>query len=614
MKRQPHSNRNLQERPMNAKSFRNPLLVVLTFVVLGISPARAQAPLEPAQMSPRTIFYLIWRGAPAADARKANSLMALWDDPDFASVRSAMAANMLASSEQKPGQPKLTVEQVQEFASLLENSFTVGYLAEPAKREAAGAASATDSNAAGGTGAAKAKPPAWNGMFFVYDRTGKEAVLAKAILLMRAQAKEMPHISPVTIGDAQVLKIEEKNSTTYWAEHGKYAISASERSVMEDVLGRLDAKTTVAGPLTQLAAYQEAKPIVGSGVIEFFLRIPNLKEFAPDSKAGDLKVGQLLDAAKLDAIHSVCGHVTFEGAKTHVQAAILGDTAPGTPFDIWTNGVAAPASLALVPADAISYGSTQINFLGIYAVIKRIARAAFPTGQQGNADLLDTLAQARIGMPLPDAIGLFSGEIASMQTNPSLDSAKQVYFFGIRKKPETLKLIRTVFSDQLTSERNEGDVTYMKISLGGSQGNAGVAQWNFFNLAVMPDMILGARRVDSLREVVANRGKEAAGGGLASVPQFQAGRAQYPENLNGLGYFDFQKVDWQAMKDRWISEAKKSAAQKSADAAKKNMPATTPTPDWLLQANPQVFARHLHYSSSVSWKDAKGVHWEQWVE
>ncbi len=602
---------------MNAKKFRNVLLVILTFVVPGASPVRAQAPLEPAQMSPRTIFYLIWRGAPAGDVRKANSLMALWDDPDFATVRSAMASNMLASSSQKSGEPKLTVEQVQEFASLLENSFTVGYVSEPAKREAAGGAGATDSNAAGaagGTSAAKAKPPAWNGLFFVYDRTGKEAVLAKAILLMRAQAKEMPRVSPVTIGDVQALKIEEKNNTTYWAEHGKYAISASERSVMEDVLGRLDGKTAGAGPLAQLAAYQEAKPIVGSGVIEFFLRIPNLKELATDSKAGDMKVGQLLDAAKLDAIHSVCGHVTFEGAKTHVQAAILGDTAPGTPFDIWTNGVAAPASLALVPADAISYGSTQINFLGIYAVIKRIARAAFPTGQQGNADILDTLVQARLGMPLPDAIGLFSGEVASMQTNPSLDSAKQVYFFGIRRKSETLKLIRTVFSDQLTSERNEGDVTYMKISLGGSQGNAGVAQWNFFNLAVMPDMILGASRVDSLREMLTNRGKDTTGAGLASVPQFQAGRAKYPEHLNGLGYFDFQKVDWQAMKDRWIAEAKKSAAQKSADATKKPAGVTTTVPDWLMQANPQVFARHLHYSSSVSWKDAKGIHWEQWVE
>jgi uncharacterized protein (DUF2267 family) len=73
-------------------------------------------------------------------------------------------------------------------------------------------------------------------------------------------------------------------------------------------------------------------------------------------------------------------------------------------------------------------------------------------------------------------------------------------------------------------------------------------------------------------------------------------------------------VDWQAMKDRWIAEAKKSSAQKSADATKKAAPVTNTIPDWLLEANPQVFARHLHYSSSFSWKDSKGVHWEQWVE
>lgn len=603
---------------MKATNFRNPFLIVLALLVLGISPARAQAPLEPSQMSPRTVFYLIWRGAPAPEARKANSLLALWDDPDFAPVRSAMAANMISSSEQKSPQQKLTPEEIQDFASLLENSFTVGYLSEPVKRDGSnsGGSNSVPSNSRGSisTASPDAKAPAWNGMFFVYDRSGKEAVLSKAVLRLRAQQKEVPSVSQATIGDVQVLKIEGKTGVTYWAEHGKYAISASERSVLEDVLGRLNGKAPVAGPLTQLAAYREAQPIVGSGVIEFFLRVPNLKDLANDSKAGALQVGPLLDAAKLDAVHSLSGHVTFEGAKTHVQAAILGDTVPGTPFDIWSNGLPRPASLALVPADAVSYSTAQLNLPGIYAMVKRIARTAFPTGQQGNADILDTLAQARLGMPLPDALGLLTGEFASMQTSPSMDSAKQVYFFGIREKPETLKLIRTVYSDQLTSERNEGDVTFLKISLGGNQGSAGVAQWHFFNLAVTPDMILGASRAESIREVLANRVKGKTAAGLASVPQFQAGRAQYPENLNGLSYLDFQKIDWQALKDRWLEEAKKSSAPKSPDAAKNAVPSATAAPDWLAQANPQVFARHLHYSSSVSWKDSKGIHWDQWLE
>jgi len=591
---------------MKAMPVRILLPIVVTLSVFGTNSARAQAPLEPAQMSPRTSFYLIWRGAPAPAARKANSLLALWDDPDFAPVRSALAAGLLGDSKEKAPQAKLTPEEFGEFASLLENSFTFGYLSEPAKHSHSNAA------ALNSAASADAKAPAWNGLFLVYDRSGKEALLARAILRLQAGEKEMPRISQLTIGGVQVHKVEFKSGVNYWAEHGKFMVSASERSVMEDLLGRLEAKAPGAASLAQSAAYQEAQSILGHGLLEFFLRIPDLKDLAADSKAGMFQVRPLLDAARLDAVHSLSGHVTFEGARTHVQAAILGDAAAGTPFDIWAAGQPSPASLALVPANAVSYTSGQVNFLGIYDTVKRIARAAFPQGQQGNADIIDTLAQSRLGMPLPEALALLTGEFASMQNSPSLDSAKQVFFLGIRKKPETLKLFRAIFGDQLTSERNEGDVTFLKISLGGNQGSAGVAQWHFFNIAVTPDMVLGANRIDTLREVLANRSSGSAAAGLATVPQFQAGRAQFPENLNGRSYFDFQKIDWQAVKDRWVEEAKKSSPAKSMNSSQKTTP--TKTPDWLSQANPQVLSRHLHYSSSVSWKDSKGLYWDQWVE
>jgi len=577
------------------------LLPIAVFLCAsGANPARAQAPLEPAQMPARTSFYLIWRGVPPPDVRKANSLLAFWDDPDFAPVRSAMASNLMGSPAEKSAKEKLTAEEIQEYAGPLENSFTVGYLSEPVKRAVSNAGAAADSK------------PSWNGMFFVYDRTGKELLLSKAILRMRAGGKEVPLLSQVTIGGVQVVKAQGKNGVSYWAEHGKYAVIASERSVMEEILGRLDGKVSAAASLAQSAAYQEAQANLGSGLLEFFLRIPDLKNLAADSKAGSVQVGPLLDAARLDAVHSLSGHITFEGAKTHVQAAILGDVAPGTPFDIWSGGRPAPASLALVPADAISYTSAQLNLLGIYDTVKRVALAAFPQAQKGNADLMDMIAQQKLGMPVPEALGLLTGEFASMQTSPSMDSAKQVYFFGIRKKPETLKLMRAIFSEQLTSERNEGDVTFLKISLGGKQAGAGVAQWNFFNLAVTPDMILGGSRIETLREVLSNRAHASSAAGLATVPQFQASRAQFPENLNGLSYLDFQRVDWPALRDRWIEEAKKSSVAKNVDSSKNAVPSAAA--DWLAQINPQVFSRHLHYSSSVSWKDAKGIHWDQWVE
>src|SRR5256886_11152225 len=197
----------------------------------------------------------------------------------------------------------------------------------------------------------------------------------------------------------------------------------------------------------------------------------------------------------------------------------------------------------------------------------------FFQAEDGIRDLTVTGVQT---CALPISLGLLTGEFASMQTSASMDSTKQVYFFGIRKKPEALKLMRTVFSDQITSERNEGDVAFLKISLGGKQGIAGVAQWNFFNLAVTQDMILGANRIETLREVLSNRAHASTVAGLATVPQFQAGRAKFPENLNGLSYFDFQKVDWQALKDRWIEEAKKSPVAKTVNASKDAVPYTVP--------------------------------------
>src|SRR6267143_20811 len=586
---------------MKSRSIRILLPIAALLFVSGSHPARAQAPLGPAQMSPRTAFYLIWRGVPGPEARKANSLLALWDDPDFTPVRSAIASNLISSSAEKSPKEKLTAEEIQEYAALLENSFTLGYLSEPAKRIVSNAAAAPD-----------AKQPVWNGVFFVYDRTGKEALLAKTILGMRATEKEAPLLAQVTIGGVQVLRAESKSGATYWAEHGKYAVSAGERSVMEEILSRLDGKVSGTATLAPSAAYQEAQANLGGGLLEFFLRVPDLEKLAADSKTGTFQVRPLLDAAGLDAMHSLSGHISFEGAKTRVQAAILGDAAAGTPFDIWSAGQPSPASLSFVPADAVSYTSTQLNLQGIYDTLKRVSRAAFPQAQQGNADLFETVAQSRLGMPVPDALGLLTGEFASMQTSPSMDSAKQVYFFGIRKKLETLKLMRTVFSEQITSERNEGDVTFLKISLGGKQSGAGTAAWNFFNVAVTQDMILGATRVETLREVLAGRANASTTSGLASVPQFQAGRAQFPGNLSGLGYFDLQKVDWQAARDRWMQDVKKSAMAKTVSASKEAVPTTAP--DWLGQMNLQVVSRHLHYSSSVSWKDTKCINWDQWVE
>src|ERR1700676_71566 len=591
---------------------RTRITIFLSVLLLALSfagTAAAQAPLEPSQLPARTLFYLIWRGMPAGDVRKANSLFALWDDPGIAPARDALAQNLFDSSKQKDSKtPPITAAEWEEFAPLLDNSYVIGFLINPEKHAAATAKSLDPKSA-------DTKSPEWNGVFFVFNRTGKEALLAKALLGIRAQQalqKDAPEMSQTTIAGLPALKFTSKTGNSYWVEKGKYLVSTGERSVMEEILARLDGKST-GGSLAESAAYQEAPPVLGHGTLELFLRVPDLKEFAPDARQQGVKVKPMLDALRLDSIHSICGHISFEGPKTRLQGAILGDASDGTLFDIFADGTTAPAALAFASPDIVRFSSGQINFNGIYSTIKRAVRSVLPPNQQGNVDMVDAIAQSRIGMPVSDALALLTGEFASLQSSPVMAADQQVYFLGIRNKPGALKLMRTLLSEKITGEHTEGDVTFLKVSLGGGASGAGVAQWNFYHVAVTPDAVLGASKAETLHQILAQRAQNTASG-FASLPQFQAARSQFPQSVDGLSYVDFQKIDWPGLKDHWIREMKKSSTSKALAGQKATPAPPAPVPAWLEQIDPQVFSRHLHSAFAASWKDPKGFHFEEWLD
>jgi hypothetical protein len=571
----------------------------------------AQAPLEPSQLPANTSFYFIWRGQPSAELRKTNSIAALWDDPGFAPVRSSITDTLLNNSStksadktaEKTTKPQLTRQQLEQYASLLENPFVLGYISNPQKKGFV--VSAVPS---------APKPTSWNGIFFIYNRSGKEDILSKAVLAMRAGEKEIPQISQITVADVPTLKVERKTGVTYWVETGKYAVSANETVVLEEILNRLNGKSP-AGSLADSPAYKEAQSTLGAGQVEFFLRVPELKTLASDTSAGGFSMRPLLEAIKLDSIHSLSGRVLFEGAKTRVQAVALGDPAPGTLFDIWDQGAAAPPALSLVPAGAYSYTDTEINLSGLYALIERMAASVLPPGREGSGDMLEMMAQAKLGQSLDSALSLFTGEFASLQTSPSLDNNKQVYLVGIRDQPGALKLLRTLFSDHITSERAEGETTFMKISTSGGKTTTpagktatSAAPGDFYHVAATADYLVIAPRVEPVRELLAARTHNATAG-LATAPGFQSARTQFPATINGIGYFDFRKLDWPALKARLIAQAKTTPPAKRSSAA-----GVSPMPAWLLNLDPQVFARHLHIASSASWKDAQGLHFDEWIE
>jgi len=575
---------------------RTRLFRFLLIFFFSAASAFAQSPVDPGKLPGRTLFYLWWHGTPSGEVRKNNSLLALWDDPQLAPVRASFLESFLKDEKKPADKQAVSREELEQYVSLLDNPFLFGYLRQPASRATAKMPTSKDS----------AAPPAWNGLYFIYDRSGKEQLLSKAVTQMRSSESDIPKISELTVAGIPSLKVERKSGTTYWAEFDKYAVSANELPVFEEVLNVVNGKAGSTS-LAQSSAFQEAKPLLMGGVLEFFLAIPPADQIAENSSGTfAAQAKPFLSALKLDAIHSVAGRLSLEGSRSHFSGAVLGDTAPGSLFDVWADGQKNPLSMGYLPPDTISYGETQFNLPGIYNTLRR-AFAPSGNSQPNMAGALEQMAQTRLGMPLPDALGLVTGEVAWIETSPTLDEAQKVYLLGIRDKPNALKLTRTLMGDQITSERNEGSATYMKISLHGGRTSAGLAQWNFYYLAMTPTLLFGSSKSDTLHKYA---GQDPASPDPA-LKGLLAARAQFPEKLNGFSYLDFQKLDWPGMQAKWVAAANKAAqtAKSTEDANHQKKMA-----DWLQQVDPAVLSRHLHTMSGASWKDAKGVHFEEWLD
>jgi hypothetical protein len=362
------------------------------------------------------------------------------------------------------------------------------------------------------------------------------------------------------------------------------------------------------GALSQSTAYQEAKPLLGDGILEFFVGLPSTEQIALSSPASaTAQVRALFSALRVNSVHSIAGRVSLEGTRTRMSGAVLGDTTPGGLFDLWAEGQASPVSMGYLSTDTVYYGESQFNLLGIYETLKRAFSSA-GSAQKQSVNPFEQMAETRLGMPLPEALGLVTGEVAWLQTSPTLDDAQNVYLLGIRNKPDALKLTRSLMGDQITSEHNEGDATYMKISLRGGQSSAGLAQWNFYYLAMTPAVLIGSSKSDTLHQYVAQKPVAPDG---AQFKNLLAARAQFPQKLNGFSYFNFQKVDWAGLQKKWVEQANQAAqTAKSTDAANSQKKMA----DWLGRVDPEVFSKHLHSMTGASWKDAKGVHFDEWLD
>jgi hypothetical protein len=562
------------------------LAAVVLSVLLSCPPVSAQTAPSPERLSPDTVFYIQWRGfASLTSANKQNHALQLWNDPDFAPIRLGI---MLALQQQNANDSagKSTNPPVSDILSLLDNGSIFGVTVNPAAAK----------TSASGSGPSNA------GVFLVYDSTGKTALIQKLKSASEADAKEPPIVRNYDFGGTSIEVRTTAKDTSYSAQVANYSIFASKKETVEDLVARYRASDKPASSVTQTAEYKLVHPYLGSdSVVEFFGRVPDVDALIP-SEQKDKPVGQFASKFQFGKIRVLGGSLSFNGEATRLRGALLGDASPGGVFDLAGASSTAFQTQPIVDGGPI-FTISRIDLAAFYHSLRAAISAALPPQQAGMVAMGEGMAQNYLGMPIEDALGLFTGEIASSTTFSADDGSPQRTFaIAIQKPQDVLRVLRAAGASMIVSEDTSGTTTFLDLSYPYQDPVTGKQRRSFYYVAVTPHMLFAAQRKATLREAMQRENAKPAA--VLADPEFARMRAMLPEKLSGFGGADFAKIPW----DKVIANyAQQMAAQQAKGAAPPQM-------DWSKLVKSDVFPRHLRLAVGGWWKDANGVYFDSYLQ
>lgn len=566
--------------------------VPLCLLVAASVPLFAQTTSLPDRLPANTLFYAHWRGmASVTSAQKTNHVVQLFEDPQFAFGRDALLKHLhddIAKNGSTTPEPELS-----EVLSLLDNPAVFGIVLNPdaGKKPAVGLA---------------AVPPV--GFFVVYDARGKTALVEKLRAARRASAKDTPTIMSYEFEGTKIEARTAGKNVSYAALTPQYYFLADQKPMIEDLIARFTAAEKPATSVTELAEYQSIRAFVApDATVEFFARVPNLaKALSPEQleKPG----AKFAENLHLDRIHALGGSVSFAGEAARFRGAMLGDNSAGTLFDI--AGASGPSFVTL---PAVSPGPifsiSRFNFATIYQLLRAAAVPMTTPAQAASIDMYEKTAQAFLGMPLADALQLFTGEIASETAFADDGSTLKTFAVSIQKRQDVLRILRSVGGSFIVGEDTSGDTTFLDLVYPYTDPKTGEKRRDFYYLAVTPDMLFAAPRKAAVRQAMtrlsSKSGAKPASGPLAN-PDYSQVRSLLPEKLSGLSAFDFADIPW----DKVLAHF----SQQMAEAAKNSTTKNPPSTEWSQAIKPEVLTHHLHIGISGWWKDSNGIYFDSYLQ
>ena len=552
------------------------LLACLAFA--GGSPLYAQARPIVDRLSPETVFYLEWRGtASLAGAEQKNHLLQLLRDPAVAPMWLTLTSQIERSAPKGTG--PVTALVVPDLISLLDNSVVFGVTTNPDARKTSTPGRTIPQFAT----------------FLVYDLTGKTELVQKWRALATLSAKTPTEVTKYDFGGTWVEARTTRTGASYTAQAGSYLLISDQKKVIEDLITRFCGTDAGSPSVTGLPEYSQIRKYVGNdATLEFFGRMPDLSSWnaSPGTKS-----------IHLEKIHVLGGGLSFNGEAARIRGAILGDASPDGPFDLAGASSAAFQTLPVVGTAPV-FSVSRINLAAVYRLFIGAAVGNLP-GQAAHVEASQKAAESFLGMPIIDALQLFTGEIASMTTPSEDGTLEQLFAISIQKPDAVLRVVRALTATMIVSEDSSGTTTYLDLAYPYEDPRTHVRRRKFYYLAITPDTLLAAPRKTMLRQAVDRLGSGATVGGSAGVfgsPELAQLRSRLPQRLSGLGAADLSRIPW----DTIFANLQNQAALRASQANQK-----PPDLSWL---KPELLTRYLHFTLSGWWKDPNGVYFDSYIQ
>jgi hypothetical protein len=567
-----------------------PILLACLGLFAGPSLCAQTAPLVQ-RLSPDTIFYVEWRGtASLSAAEQKNHLLQLMHDPDMAAALAALGSQLQRNNPQVAN--PIAAMLLPDLTSFLDNSAVFGFVVNPDVRR-----DASDKHVS---------PFA---AFLVYDATGKTDLLKKWDALSRVGSKMAVEVTNYDFGGTSVEVRTTSTGASYSAQAGKYFVASDQKKVIEDLITRFSASEPLASSVTQLSEYSQIRRYVGENqALEFFGRIPDLSQFSNVSTPSGKSAQQFVKNLHLEKVRVLGGGVSLDGEAARIGGAILGDASPASPFDLAGESAATFQTLPAIQT-APAFSISRINFPATYQFFMGAIAGNLTPQQAGNIQMMEGAAQSFLGMPIIDALRLFTGEIGSMTTYSDDGKVEQLFAVSIQKPESVLRVVRALIGTMIVSEDSSGATTYLDIAYPYIDPETHQRRRRFYYLAVTPQMLLAAPRKGMLRQAMQRVDAGSADpppAGVFANPDYVQLRSRLPGKLSGLGAADIAAIPW----DKVLANFATQAAQ-SKNQSKQQPDLNSPAAGWL---KPGVISRYLHIAVSGWWKDSNGVYFDSYIQ